>query len=396
MAEWKEIQLGDFIRLRRGHDLTANERRKGTVPVIGSAGENGFHDTALVQGPGLTIGRSGVGSMGVATYVPTDYWPHNTVLYATDFLGNDPRFAYYFFLNFDLRRYNSGSAQATLNRNYIYPIAIRIPDLPEQKVIAAMLGALDDKIELNGRMNATLGAMARALFQSWFVDFDPVHAKADGRAPVGLDERTASLFPAQFQDSELREIPAGWGVRSLDQIANYLNGLALQKFPLGEEPTLPGNQDCSTAERGQPRCGPVQHGRATRIHNCRWRRPLFLVRQPGSRALVRRPRRTESTSFQGYLRCVPQVVLLPLDAPSPRRLSPHRCEQSDNHGSHPAEAPDRREGPSPPAPTARSNDPAHRAANRRTHCESNTIPHPRRLARYIASEVSERSENYKY
>ena len=86
--------------------------------------------------------------------------------------------------------------------------------LAEQKAIAAVLGALDDKIELNRRMNATLEAMARALFQSWFVDFDPVRAKLDGRQPAGLDQATAALFPNSFQDSELGPIPNGWTVET--------------------------------------------------------------------------------------------------------------------------------------------------------------------------------------
>ena len=88
-------------------------------------------------------------------------------------------------------------------------------------------------------MNATLEAMARALFQSWFVDFDPVRAKLDGRQPTGLDPATAALFPNEFKDSELGPIPKGWELKSLDQIANYLNGLALQKFPPNDGATLP-------------------------------------------------------------------------------------------------------------------------------------------------------------
>lgn len=233
MGEWKEIQLGEFIRLQRGHDLTASERRPGLIPVVGSAGENGFHDTALCVGPGLTIGRSGVGSMGVVTFVPTEYWPHNTVLYATDFLGNDPRFAYYFLTHFDLRRYNSGSAQASLNRNYIYPLRIRVPEPPEQKVIAGVLGALDDKIGSNARMNVTLEAMARALFQSWFVDFAPVRAKLDGRSVAALDPATAALFPETFQDSALGPIPLGWEVCPLSQKIRLLSG----GTPRTSEPT---------------------------------------------------------------------------------------------------------------------------------------------------------------
>jgi type I restriction enzyme, S subunit len=118
-------------------------------------------------------------------------------------------------------------------------LPVPLPPLAEQKAIAAVLGALDEKIELNRRMNATLEAMARALFQSWFVDFDPVRAKLDGREPVGLDSATAALFPESFHDSRFGHIPRGWEVSNLDKIANYLNGLALQKHPPGNGPTLP-------------------------------------------------------------------------------------------------------------------------------------------------------------
>jgi type I restriction enzyme S subunit len=162
--------------------------------------------------------------MGIVTYVPTDYWPHNTVLYVTDFLGNDPRFAYYFLSHSNLRRYDSGSAQASLNRNYIYPLQIRVPPLREQRAIAAVLGVLDDKIALNSRMSATLEAMARALFQSWFMDFDPVRAKLDGRLPAGLDEATEALFTPEFQASELGRIPKGWTVEPIGDVVNCVGG----------------------------------------------------------------------------------------------------------------------------------------------------------------------------
>jgi len=95
-----------------------------------------------------------------------------------------------------------------------------LPPLAEQKAIAHILGTLDDKIELNRRMNATLEAMARALFQSWFVDFDPVRAKLDGRQPPGLDKATAALFPAKFQESPLGPIPHGWTVDTIKNRAS--------------------------------------------------------------------------------------------------------------------------------------------------------------------------------
>jgi type I restriction enzyme S subunit len=104
----------------------------------------------------------------------------------------------------------------------LFPIAV--PDeISEQRAIAHILGTLDDKIELNRRMSETLEAMARALFKSWFVDFDPVRAKAEGRDP-GLPQRLADLFPNRFEDSELGEIPAGWEVKTIGDLADVVGG----------------------------------------------------------------------------------------------------------------------------------------------------------------------------
>jgi type I restriction enzyme S subunit len=101
------------------------------------------------------------------------------------------------------------------------------PPLGDQKAIAAVLGALDDKIELNRRMNAKLEEMARSLFQSWFVDFDPVRAKLDGRQPVGLDPANADLFPEHFEESALGPIPHGWEVGRLDDVLTLQRGFDL-------------------------------------------------------------------------------------------------------------------------------------------------------------------------
>ena len=111
-----------------------------------------------------------------------------------------------------------------LNTSIMSAVPFALPPLAEQKAIAAILGALDDKIELNRRMNATLEAMARALFQSWFVDFDPVRAKMDGRKSVGVDEVTAALFSDAFQDSELGHIPKGWRIGSIYEISDVIYG----------------------------------------------------------------------------------------------------------------------------------------------------------------------------
>jgi type I restriction enzyme S subunit len=221
---WTETTIGEQATLQRGIDITKAEQREGKVPVISSGGVSSYHDTAAVKGPGVVLGRKGV--VGSVFFVDKDYWPHDTSLWVKDFHGNYPRFVYYFFKSIasQIARMDVGSANPTLNRNHVHPIPVNWPPLTEQKAIASVLGALDDKIELNRRMNATLEAMARALFQSWFVDFDPVRAKLDGRKPDGLDKATAALFPSAFQDSELGPIPLGWDVGSILRQADLLSG----------------------------------------------------------------------------------------------------------------------------------------------------------------------------
>ncbi|AMM25241.1 restriction endonuclease subunit S [Variovorax sp. PAMC 28711] len=217
-SEWAKRTLGEFVRLQRGHDLTAAEQRPGLFPVMGSAGQNGTHAESLAAGPGVVIGRSGA-SVGRVHFSDVDYWPHNTCLYVTDFLGNHPRFAYYLLQTLALAGYNSGSAQPSLNRNFIYSIPVLVPGRAEQNEIVDVLQALDDRITLLRETNATLEAIAQALFKSWFVDFDPVRAKMACRAPEGMDEATAALFPDGFGESELGLVPKGWRSGHLGEVA---------------------------------------------------------------------------------------------------------------------------------------------------------------------------------
>jgi type I restriction enzyme S subunit len=114
---------------------------------------------------------------------------------------------------------NVGAVFDSLRCADIPNFELRIPPLPEQRAIAHILGTMDDKIELNRRMNETLEAIARALFRSWFVDFDPVRAKAEGRDP-GLPKHIADLFPSCFVDSELGEMPEGWEIGTLADFAS--------------------------------------------------------------------------------------------------------------------------------------------------------------------------------
>jgi type I restriction enzyme S subunit len=108
-SDWINTTVKEFASLQRGHDLPEQDRRDGSVPILGSFGVTGYHDTAIAKGPGVTVGRSGA-SFGVVTFSDSDYWPLNTALYVTNFHGNNEKFVYYFFKHFDFSSLNSGSA----------------------------------------------------------------------------------------------------------------------------------------------------------------------------------------------------------------------------------------------------------------------------------------------
>jgi len=154
----------------------------------------------------------------------------------------DPRFLAYYFTS-PLGRYQllanaSSTGVPSIARpvTYLRSLKIRLPPIEEQRAIASVLGALDDKIELNRRMSETLEALARAIFTSWFVDFDAVRAKAEGRQPVGMDAETAALLPDSFEDSPLGPIPWGWHPAELREIADNVRE---QVDPQGLDPPRP-------------------------------------------------------------------------------------------------------------------------------------------------------------
>jgi type I restriction enzyme S subunit len=146
------------------------------------------------------------------------------------------------FIQHCIRTWATTTVQATFNLRDLAKLPIPIPPTETRNAIAAVLGALDDKIELNRRMNATLEATVRALFQSWFVDFDPVRAKLDGRKPTGIDPDVADLFPAAFQESVAGYIPKGWRLMKVGEFIDRLSvGQKYEQktvFPAGKVPVL--------------------------------------------------------------------------------------------------------------------------------------------------------------
>lgn len=249
-ADWKEIQLGDVIELKRGYDLPKDKRIVGDVPIVSSSGVSDFHVKAMVKGPGVVTGR--YGTIGEVFYISEDYWPLNTTLYVRDFKGNDPKFISYLLKTLDFQAYSDKGAVPGLNRNHLHLASVRIPCESAQKSIAKVLGDLDSKIDINRRINQTLEAMAQAIFKSWFIDFDPIKAKIaaiqEGRDPLRAamsavsgktdDEldalqleqyeqlaKTAALFPDNMYESELGRIPKGWSAaRIQDSVEGVYDG----------------------------------------------------------------------------------------------------------------------------------------------------------------------------
>jgi len=204
--DWKECLLGDAVTLKRGYDLTMSDRKDGPYPVITSSGFAGFHNEAKVKGPGVVTGR--YGTLGEVHYVETDFWPHNTALYVRDFKGNHPKFISYFLGGLHFNTQNAAAAVPGVNRNFLHMIPVRVPPLPVQRRIAGILSAYDELMENSQRRIRILEAMARALYREWFVHF---------RFP-GHETHPRVASP-------LGDIPKGWEVKTLGQIAENFDRL---------------------------------------------------------------------------------------------------------------------------------------------------------------------------
>jgi type I restriction enzyme S subunit len=213
---WRHTTIGEQVTLQRGIDITRAAQRTGDVPVVSSGGISSFHDTPAAKAPGVVLGRKGV--VGSVYFIEDDYWPHDTTLWVKDFKGNNPRFVYYFFKASAaiLAGLDVGSANPTLNRNHVHPIEVTWPPTSTQAAIAAVLGSLDDKIEHNRRTARALEELARATFKAWFVDFEPVKAKASGATSFpGMPPAAFAALPDRLTDSPLGQVPEGWEVLPL-------------------------------------------------------------------------------------------------------------------------------------------------------------------------------------
>ena len=137
---WVQTTIGDQVMLQRGFDITKDQQNQGDVPVVSSGGIKSFHDKAMVQGPGVVIGRKG--TLGKVFYLEEDFWPHDTTLWVKEFKGNHPRFVYYFFAGLNVKKLDSGAANPALNRNQVHPIEVDWPSVAYQKTITETLDSL--------------------------------------------------------------------------------------------------------------------------------------------------------------------------------------------------------------------------------------------------------------
>ncbi|MBW4503712.1 MAG: restriction endonuclease subunit S [Scytonema hyalinum WJT4-NPBG1] len=243
---WQLVRADALVSLNYGKALVEKNRIPGNVPVYGTNGQCGWHNTELAKGPGVILGRKGMGPLGVE-WCESDFWVIDTAYYVSSKTPElNLKFFYYLIKYIGLNHLKDGTSNPSLSRDTFYAQLLPLPPLPEQKAIAHILGTLDDKIELNREMNKTLEAMARAIFKSWFVDFDPVRAKMEGRQPAGMDAATAELFPDEFEESALGMVPKGWKVIKLGDLIDIKHGYAFKgEFfrtePPGDILLTPGN-----------------------------------------------------------------------------------------------------------------------------------------------------------
>ena len=216
VSEWQKKTWGELATLKYGKGLRGYQEATGTFRVFGTNGPIGWHDKPLCSFPSVIIGRKGA-YRGIH-FSPAPFFVIDTAFYLNPKDDFSIKWAYYELLTHDINSMDSGSAIPSTSRESFYQLPVSVPTKDEQRAIAHILGSLDDKIELNRKMNETLEAMARAIFKSWFVDFDPVRAKAKG-LHTGLPKEISDLFPDSFEDSELGEIPKGWEVGTLDGVS---------------------------------------------------------------------------------------------------------------------------------------------------------------------------------
>jgi len=232
----KDLYVEAGVPVIRGTNITGSREFQGDFVYVSESTADELGRANVFGGDLVFPHRGAIGEVGIVPSRNQRYMLSTSLMkFSCDREQADPLFLYYFFRSaegrYELLKNASQVGTPGIARplESLRSVRLKLPPLSAQQSIAHILGTLDDKIELNRRMNRTLEAIARAMFKSWFIDFDPVHAKAEGREPVGMDPETAALFPDSFQDSPLGKIPKGWEVTTLDKVADVVDCLHSKK-----------------------------------------------------------------------------------------------------------------------------------------------------------------------
>lgn len=204
------------------------DRKPGPYPYYGASGIVDYVDGYLFDGDYLLIAEDGENlrtrQTPIAFMANGKFWVNNHAHIVTGNERANTRFLMYALLNADVHSFLTGAVMPKLTQGNLNNIPIACPPREIQEAIVDVLGTLDDRIALLRETNSTLEAIAQTLFKSWFVDFDPVRAKQEGREPEGMDAATAALFPDSFEESELGSVPTGWRIGPILDIARLLSG----------------------------------------------------------------------------------------------------------------------------------------------------------------------------
>ncbi len=214
----RKYKLGEILELQRGYDLPSSQMKMGDVIVAGSNGIIGYHNTARSNYPCITVGRSG--SVGKVHYYEQATWAHNTALFVKDFKGNNPQYLYYFLKNLHLDKMfaKESSVVPSLDRNIVHSLIVPFhKDITCQKRIASVLSNINRKIELNRAINQHLEAIAKQLYDYWFVQFD--FPNEEGKPYKSSGGKMV------WNEKLKREIPLGWLVKPIREIEkNIITG----------------------------------------------------------------------------------------------------------------------------------------------------------------------------
>jgi type I restriction enzyme S subunit len=211
MSEWKEFRLSDLMRIKYGKDH--KHLLDGIIPLYGSGGIMRFVEKPLYEDESILIPRKG--TLSNLFYLDRPFWSVDTMFYSV--INKTlvfPKYLFYHLKTLDLASLNVGSAVPSLTTEVLNDVKVCIPDLPTQTAIAEILSSLDDKIELNNKINQELEDLAQTLFKRWFIDFEFPNENGDPYKSSG----------GEMVDSELGEIPKGWGVKRLKEISSIKRG----------------------------------------------------------------------------------------------------------------------------------------------------------------------------